>query len=567
MGTAILTREQLEERLAALHRASLELVQDISLESLLERIATVACEQARARYAAVGVLGEDGMLAQFITVGMTPTEVSRLAHPPRGLGIIGVLMHSNESIRIADINSDPRRVGFPKHHPVMDSFLGVPIRLGEQPLGQIYLTNKLDGPEFALDDQQVIETLASYAAVAIANARLYQQLSERDRSLTQRNENLALLNDLASMLASSTDMNEILDKALTQVIDTLHLEVGEVYLRQEDGKNLVLAIHRSALIESMWNKRQYKIGEGMIGLTAKNDQPSLMSLPSPDGGDLSKAVLESCLTQVACFPLTGRRGILGVLSVASCHPQPLEEPEIQFISALCSWVSTAIENIDLNLQQRRLAVLEERERIGMDLHDGIIQSIYAVGLTLEHARLLMNEDPQQAHQRIEQAVSDLNSTIRDIRAYILDLRPRHMHDENLMQGLQRLVNEFRANTLVEVRLEGPPDGLEKMPEAQAGALFHICQEALANIAKHARAHHVEVALWSVADRALLEIRDDGRGFDLNKVKQTLGHGLSNMQTRAHNAGGDIDISSEPDEGTVVLAWVPYSTDDLIPAKQ
>ncbi|HMD89903.1 MAG TPA: GAF domain-containing sensor histidine kinase [Anaerolineaceae bacterium] len=567
MGTAILTREQLEERLAALHRASLELVQDISLESLLERIATVACEQARARYAAVGVLGEDGKLAQFITVGMTPTEVSRLAHPPRGLGIIGVLMHSNESIRIADINSDPRRVGFPKHHPVMDSFLGVPIRLGEQPLGQIYLTNKLDGPEFTLDDQQVIETLASYAAVAIANARLYQQLSERDRSLTQRNENLALLNDLASMLASSTDMNEILDKALTQVIDTLHLEVGEIYLRQEDGKNLVLAIHRSALIESMWNKRQYKIGEGMIGLTAKNDQPSLMSLPSPDGGDLSKAVLESCLTQVACFPLTGRRGILGVLSVASCHPQPLEEPEIQFISALCSWVSTAIENIDLNLQQRRLAVLEERERIGMDLHDGIIQSIYAVGLTLEHARLLMNEDPQQAHQRIEQAVSDLNSTIRDIRAYILDLRPRHMHDENLMQGLQRLVNEFRANTLVEVRLEGPPDGLEKMPEAQAGALFHICQEALANIAKHARAHHVEVALWSVADRALLEIRDDGRGFDLNKVKQTLGHGLSNMQTRAHNAGGDIDISSEPDEGTVVLAWVPYSTDDLIPAKQ
>ena len=567
MGTAILTREQLEERLAALHRASLELVQDISLESLLERIATVACEQARARYAAVGVLGEDGMLAQFITVGMTPTEVSRLAHPPRGLGIIGVLMHSSESIRIADINSDPRRVGFPKHHPVMDSFLGVPIRLGEQPLGQIYLTNKLDGPEFTLDDQQVIETLASYAAVAIANARLYQQLSERDRSLTQRNENLALLNDLASMLASSTDVNEILDKALTQVIDTLHLEVGEIYLRQEDGKNLVLAIHRSALIESMWNKRQYKIGEGMIGLTAKNDQPSLMSLPSPDGQDLSKAVLESCLTQVACFPLTGRRGMLGVLSVASCHPQPLEELEIQFISALCSWVSTAIENIDLNLQQRRLAVLEERERIGMDLHDGIIQSIYAVGLTLEHARLLMNEDPQQAHQRIEQAISDLNSTIRDIRAYILDLRPRHMHDENLMQGLQRLVNEFRANTLVEVRLEGPPDGLEKMPEAQAGALFHICQEALANIAKHARAHHVEVALWSVADRALLEIRDDGRGFDLNKVKQTLGHGLSNMQTRAHNAGGDIDISSEPDEGTVVLAWVPYSNDDLIPAKQ
>jgi two-component system, NarL family, sensor histidine kinase DevS len=567
MGTAILTREQLEERLAALHRASLELVQDISLESLLERIATVACEQAQARYAAVGVLGEKGELAQFITVGMTPEEVKRMAHIPHGTGLIGVLMRSSEPIRIPDINSDPRRVGFPKHHPEMDSFLGVPIRLGEQALGQIYLTNKLDGPEFTLDDQQVIETLASYAAVAIANARLYQQLSERDRILTQRNNNQALVNELASTLASSTDIDEILDKALTQVIDTLHLEAGEVYLRQEDGNNLVLAIHRSPLIESMWNKHQYKIGEGVVGMTAKNDQPSLISLPSSDGRDLNKKILESCFTQLACFPLTGRRGVLGVLCVATCHPQPLEEMEIQFISALCSWVGTAIENIGLNLQQRRLAVLEERERIGMDLHDGIIQSIYAVGLTLEHARLLMNEDPQQAHQRIEQAVSDLNSTIRDIRAYILDLRPRHMHDENLMQGLQRLVNEFRANTLVEVRLEGPPDGLEKMPEAEAVALFHICQEALANIAKHARAHHVEVALWSVAGRALLEIRDDGRGFDVDKVKQTLGHGLSNMQTRAHNAGGDIDISTEPNEGTVVLAWVPYSVDDPTPAKQ
>ncbi len=564
MGAAILTREQLEERLAALHRASLELVQDISLESLLERIATVACEQARARYAAVGVLGEEGELAQFITVGMSPEEVKRLAHNPRGFGLIGVLMRSTEPIRITDINTDARRVGFPKHHPPMDSFLGVPIRLGDQPLGQIYLTNKLDGPEFTPDDQQVIEMLASYAAVAIANARLYQQLSQRDVILTQRNENLALLNDLATTLASSTDTDEILDKALTQVIDTLHLEAGEVYLRQEDGNNLILAIHRSSLIENMWNKHQYKIGEGMIGLTAKNDQPSLISLPTSDGTDLSKTMLESCFTQVACFPLSGRRGVLGVLSVASCHPQPLEETEIQFISALCSWVGTAVENVGLNLQQRRLAVLEERERIGMDLHDGIIQSIYAVGLTLEHARLLMNEDPQQAHQRIEQAVSDLNSTIRDIRAYILDLRPRHMHDENLMQGLQRLVNEFRANTLVEVRLEGPPDGLAKMPEAEAVALFHICQEALANIAKHARAHHVEVALWSVAGRALLEIRDDGRGFDVEKVKQTLGHGLSNMQTRAHNAGGDLDLSTEPDEGTVVLAWVPYSNEDTTP---
>jgi two-component system, NarL family, sensor histidine kinase DevS len=233
---------------------------------------------------------------------------------------------------------------------------------------------------------------------------------------------------------------------------------------------------------------------------------------------------------------------------------------MQFLTAISSWIATGVENVRLNLQQRRLAVLEERERIGMDLHDGVIQSIYAVGLTLEHARLLMNDDTNQAQHRIEQAIADLNSTIRDIRAYILDLRPRQLHNENLMQGVLRLVSEFRANTLVDVNIQGPADNMAGLPDAQTIALFHICQEALANIAKHARAKQVNITAWNTAGRALLEVQDDGRGFDLEKVRLTLGHGLSNMQTRALNVGGDVDLTSEPGNGTTVLAWVPFSTE-------
>jgi two-component system sensor histidine kinase DevS len=322
-----------------------------------------------------------------------------------------------------------------------------------------------------------------------------------------------------------------------------------------------LVFHRSKDVDHFWKNSQYQVGEGIVGMTALNGQPYLMSLPTQDGHDLDGHFINSAFKQLACFPLTGRRGVLGVLTLASSHQQPLSELEVQFISTICAWMGTAIENAVLNLQQRRLAILEERERIGMDLHDGIIQSIYAVGLTLEHARLLISEDTQQAYMRIEQAISDLNNTIRDIRAYILDLRPRHMHDENLLQALQRLVNEFRANTLVEVKLEGPADGLSYLPEPQAIALFHICQEALANIAKHARAHHVDVVVWASAERALLEIHDDGRGFEVNKVKLTLGHGLANMQTRAANVGGEVDISSEPTGGTTVLAWVPYPKEE------
>jgi len=203
-------------------------------------------------------------------------------------------------------------------------------------------------------------------------------------------------------------------------------------------------------------------------------------------------------------------------------------------------------------------VLEERERIGMDLHDGIIQSIYGVGLVLEHAKLLATEDPQHAQVRIQQAIKDLNETIRDIRSYILDLRPRQLGNENLMMGLKRLVTEYRANTLSEATLSGTSDDLNDLNQEQAMALFHICQESLANVAKHAAARKVDISIWKTDDRVLMEIYDDGKGFDTEMMSMTLGHGLSNIHTRAHNVGGEVEISSTIGEGTHILTWVPRS---------
>ena len=556
----MLTREQLEERLAALHRASLELVKEMSLDSLLERIALMACEQAEAQYCAVGVLNEKGSLEKFIPVGMSPETIQKMEHPPVGLGLLGALMNTTEAIRAPRIEDDSRSSGFPQHHPYMSSFLGVPIRLGDRQLGQIYLTNKLSGPEFTLEDQRVIETLAAYAAVGISNANFLTQL-------TRRNDNMALLDQLAVALTSSDNTDQVLDKVLQQVMDYLRLDTGEVFLRQEDGKMLQMVLHRGVSIEQMWARKEFYFGEGMVGMTAESGQPGMVSLyPDPaileeigQKGDFFHPELRNgSIRQIICLPLAGRRGVLGVLCVGSREEDPLDELEMQFLAAISSWVGMAIENLRLNVQQRRLAVLEERERIGMDLHDGIIQDIYAVGLTLEHARLLLNDNPQASRQRIEQAINDLNSTIRDIRAYILDLRPRKLHEENLIDGLRRLIAEFRANTLVDTSLQGPTQSAIKMGRSQAVALFHICQEALANIGKHAYAHHVNVSLWVANDRVLLEINDDGRGFDLEKTRLTLGHGLSNMQTRARNAGGDLEITSEPGAGATVLVWVPHT---------
>lgn len=377
----LLTREQLQERLIALYAASLELVKDVSLDHLLQRIAALACEQAEARYAALGVLDENGKLDKFISVGMTDQEIKQIVHPPVGKGLIGELMNTEVPLRVPIIQEHPRSVGFPAHHPPMTSFLGVPIRAANRQLGQIYLTEKINASEFTADDEKIIQMLAAYAAAAIQNARLHENT-------------------------------------------------------------------------------------------------------------------------------------------------------------------------------RRLAVLEERERIGMDLHDGIIQSIYGVGLSLEGALHSIEEDPNDAKKRIEHSIASLNQAIRDLRAYILDLRPRQMGNEGLISGLKRLVTEFRVNSLTEVVLIGSEKDLLELPPSQSLALFHICQEALANAAKHAKAKKVEIALWSTEDRTLMEIHDDGKGFDMSTQTASIGHGLANMQTRAQSAGGDVDVSSAPGEGTTILAWVP-----------
>jgi signal transduction histidine kinase len=552
----VLTREQIEERLVALHKASLELVRDLSPQVVLPHIVSLAREQAGARYAALGVINENGELSQFIPVGMTEEEVGQIAHPPVGKGMIRAIMEARATIRIPKISKDPRAYGFPPNHPLMQSFLGVPILLGESLLGVIYLTDKEDFSEFTEDDERVIETLAAYAAVAISNSRLYDELLGRDRIITRRNEDLALLNHVATALASSLELDEVLERTLNRVMAYMNVEAGEIFLKDENGQAFKLAMHRGDAAQAFWTKNSFDPGEGIVGIVAKTGKPMVSTALSQDLHFLRKDVVEAGFRCLASIPLTARGDVVGVMNVVTRQNRGVDKRELHLLTAIGAWAGITIDNARLHRQTRRLAVLEERERIGMDLHDGIVQSIYAVGLALDYARLAIEDDPKQARIKIEQAIEGINSTIGDIRSYISDLRPRQFGGEGLMEGLQRLIDEFQANTKSEATLTGPQDNLASLPPSHATALFHICQEALANVAKHSHAKKIGVHLWSTRERVLLEISDDGQGFDLHKMNITLGHGLSNMHTRAHKVGGDVEITSEPGEGTTVLAWVP-----------
>ncbi|GAB4445324.1 MAG: two-component system sensor histidine kinase DevS [Anaerolineales bacterium] len=555
----LLTREQLQERLIALHQASLELVKDVSLETLLERIATVACEQAEATYAALGVLDTQGKLEKFIAVGMTAKEIKRIAHPPKGLGLIGALMNAKQPLRVPVIREHPLSVGFPPNHPPMRSFLGVPIRTGDRQLGQIYLTDKKYAPEFTADDEKIIQMLAAYAATAITNARLYEQMRERDIALTRRNVDMAFLNSIASTLTSSLELDEILNKTLGLVMNYMRVEAGEIFLLEEDGRSLRMVLHRGQAAEAFWTRNVFKVGEGYVGIVAETRKPVVSNDLANDVRFLREAVVRAGFRQIACIPLLSGENLMGVMSVATQGTEPIDDRNVEMMAAVGNWAGLAIENARLHANARRLAVLEERQRIGMDLHDGIIQSIYGVGLSLESALHSIETDPQDAKQRVQHAIDGLNQTIRDLRSYILDLRPRQLGSDGLMSGVKRLIAEYRANTFADVYLTEPESDLTDLPQSHVLALFHICQEALANSAKHARAKKIHIAVWTTDERVLMEINDDGKGFDMEAMQANIGHGLSNMRTRARAVGGDVDISSAPNEGTTVLAWVPRET--------
>jgi GAF domain-containing protein len=560
----ILTREQLEERLAALHQASLELVRDLSLDVVLDQIVNLAREQAGARYAALGVVDEEGRLTRFIPIGMTPEEIRLTGHPPVGKGMIGALKRERRTIRIPEISADPRSAGFPPNHPVMHSFLGVPIMSGDRLLGLIYLTDKEDHPEFTEADERVIETLAAYAAVAINNARLYAEVLDRDRILTRRNQDLALLNDLAADMAGNLEIEDILNLTMSKVLEYLDVDAGEIFLSEEGGQIYRLSLHAGDIVNSFWTRSNFSIGEGPVGQVAESGKPLVSLNPYKEFRYLRRSVGEAGLDCLACVPLSAHGKVLGVMCVAAREPHQFDERIIDLLLSIGTWAGLSIENARLHRQERRLAVLEERERIGMDLHDGIIQSIYAVGLALEYSRSVIEEDPKAARAKIDQAIEGLNHAVRDIRSYILDLRPRQLRGEDLMVGLQKLVDEFTTNTRIHTILVGPKDGLVGLPTANATALFHICQEALANVAKHSKATQAEIHLWTSGGRVILEVSDDGKGFDLRKMSITLGHGLSNMHVRAQKVGGDVEITSEPGSGTTVLVWVPRHASNYPP---
>jgi signal transduction histidine kinase len=556
--------EQMSSQLLALRNAVLAISSDLSLSEVLQRIVDTAALLAGARYAALGVPDESGkVLAEFVTAGVSAEERARIAHPPKGLGLLGVILREGKSLRIREITQDPRFSGFPPGHPKMGSFLGVPILYKGQCLGNLYLTDKQNADEFTEADQALIELLAAHAATAIQNARLYHSTIERTRELEERNRELSALNAVAVATSQELDLNHIMTEALDRVLAVSGAEAGEIFLRNKTTDEMVLALHRGAFPEAFQQITTFKLGEGFPGRVALTGQPIISSNLASDNRYLRNKVIAAGFKAYACIPLYAKGKVVGSIDLAAQDANAFDESSLMLLMGIGHQIGVAVENAQLYEQVAQLVVLEERQRIGMDLHDGVIQSIYAVGLQLEYIRTLLNEhnppgqsDVARASQRLDKTMEALNQIIRDIRTYILDLRPHQFQDDNLIKGLARLIAEFKANTLIipETQLSSAVD--QQLSPAARAALFQIAQEALANVAKHARASRVLIRLDMENGAPFLQIEDNGAGLPTADTPRRIGHGLMNMAKRAQTVGAKFEVASAPGKGTTVWVRLP-----------
>jgi signal transduction histidine kinase len=549
---------RLARDLRSISESGIALTSELSLQAVLQKVVDIAREQAEARYAAMSVLGPDGEIRQFLSSGVSAEEREGIGEIPRGHGLLGVLLRENQTLRTANIREDTRSVGFPPNHPVMTSLLGVPVIFKDRIIGNLYLTDKQDGHEFDDRDEEVVRLLAAQAAVAIHNAELYE-------AATRSAEEWKALFELGRDVTASPDIKQLLQSTVSRARKLLNTDMAAVMLLSTDRSYLRMAAYDGLETDAM-QRLKISADHGLQGLTLELMAAVIVEDYYRDHrlkNRPAEVVAGERLVSQVCVPLIGKSYALGTLTVGNRQKTRFTERDAELVEAFGNWMAVAIEASQLYEKLESLARLEERDRIGMDLHDGVIQSIYAVGLGLEDVLYRLESEPaEQMRAAIEKAMDDLTRVIKDIRSYIFDLRPAGSEATDLRHALRQLVDDVRVNNLIDAKFECKGDMLDLLDDQQAITLFHIAQEALNNVIKHSGATSAALRLTQTGPRFVLEVRDAGTGFEVQDGGPKEKHGLRNMRDRARSVGGDLTIESKPGHGTTVRVEV-FANDRMV----
>ena len=532
------------DRKDVLLEAGLTLASELSLPMVLQRIVDLAAEVTDARYGALGVIGDGDELVEFITTGMSARQRRDIGALPRGRGVLGLLIKNPQAVRITNIAAHPRSVGFPPNHPPMHSFLGAPVQAMGRVFGNIYLTEKRGALAFTGEDEESLVVLATQAGVAIANASLYEEVRLRERWLNA-------LRDITNDILGGAVAESILEDIAEHARELVGADVALIVTVGSIPGQLVVAAAVGAHA-SMLQGQPLPADGSISGEVMRTGKPLVLDAARSDPRAHQPMIRLGHHGPALFVPLRVIGRATGTLVVANLKGgRRFNEKTLHFVETFADQASVAIEFGRAQADLRRLGLMEERERIAKELHDGIIQSLFAVGMGLQGAALLA-ASPETA-ARIEGAVGELDRVIRDLRNYIFGLRPGILADRQLDQALRVLGEEVQASchVLIKVDVDG---ALAASLSSRSHPIVQLTREALSNVARHAQAKRSEVRLARSGSNAVLTIEDDGIGFDVGA--DSSGNGLRNMRERAEAMGGRLRITSRAGKGTKLRLTFP-----------
>jgi len=525
------------DRKDVLLEAGLALASELALPIVLQRIVDLATEVTDARYGALGVIGEGGDLVDFITTGISAKERRAIGDLPHGLGILGLLIHEPRSIRIKNIGDHPKSVGFPAHHPPMGSFLGAPVQAMGKVFGNIYLTEKRSASEFSREDEESLLILATQAGAAIANATLYAESHRRERWLDA-------LREITSDILAGSEPESLLARIAEHARGVAGADSATILTTTSSPTQLEVAAAVGAYAAEV-RGQSVPVKRSMSGEVIKTGKPLHTDDASTHSHAYQPIIRLGHVGPAIFVPLSVRGRATGTLMVANLKGgRRFDEGTIRLVETFADQASVAIEYGRAQDDLRRLGLMEERERIAKELHDGIIQSLFAVGMNLQ-ATALKSSSTETA-SRVDGAVDELDRVIRDLRNYIFELRPSILADRDLDEALRELGAAIQKQSPTQVDV-GVDAELATSVSSSSHHLVQFTREALSNIARHARARHATVRLARHGPSAVLVIEDDGVGFDVRA--DSAGSGLRNMRERAAVMGATLHITSKPGKGT------------------
>ncbi|MET7463623.1 GAF domain-containing sensor histidine kinase [Nonomuraea sp. NPDC005501] len=525
------------DRVHALLEAVVSVGSDLDLETVLRRIVETATNLVDASYGALGVVGEESTLLQFIPVGLTEEEIARIEHWPHGLGLLGLLIKDARPLRLGRISDHPESYGFPPGHPPMGTFLGVPVRVRDEVFGNLYLTEKRGGGDFDEEDEAIVIALATAAGVAIENARLYEESRRRETWLEASSE-------VTTSLLSGADPRRVLAMMAARARQMTDADLVQILLPNDDARTL-----RPEFVEGDLPDGAAELSFELTATAAGEVFTSGRAITAGDLLDDESPLRALGFGPELLMPLGAGQAVRGVLALAKRSGRlPFSASELRMLEAFGGQAAIALELAEARRDAERLALLEDRDRIAKDLHDVVIQRLFAIAMTLMSTVRLV--DRPEASGRLQHAIDELDETIRQIRSTIFALQNvPDVAAPTLRARVVDLVESARGHLgfMPGLRMEGQLD--HRVPDEVADHLLAVLREALSNVVRHAKASRADVAVEVADDRLTLRVTDNGVGIADGGRRS----GLRNMEERAAGLGGVFEVSS-PEGGGARLRW-------------